>query len=331
MPISVPEVPPALLEETCRPPAPARGDRIVVAVSGGADSVALLHLLAALAPGRGWDLLVATLDHGLRGAAGAADRAFVEELARELGLPCRSDRRDARPVRGESPEQAARRVRLGFLAEVARETGARCVALGHTMDDQAETLLDRLGRGTGTRGLAGMRRWVPPLWRPLLGVRRAALRALLEREKLPFREDETNLDPAFRRNRVRNELLPVLERVLGPGAVPALARAARLAADDEDLLEALAAEREPGIVLVREEGIAVLDRKALGALPPALGRRILRRCLEGDPAGPVRPAASHLEALLRLARADGPGTRLDLPGGWTARREAGRLLLERAR
>ncbi len=331
MPISLPDVPPALLEEVCHPPAPARGDPVVVAVSGGADSVALLHLLAALAPGRGWGLTVATLDHGLRGAAGAADRSFVEDLARELGLPCRADRRDARPLRGESPEEAARRVRLGFLLEIARETGARFVALGHTMDDQAETLLDRLGRGTGTRGLAGMRRYAPPLWRPLLGVRRAALRGLLAQAGLPHREDETNADPAIRRNRVREELLPVLERTLGPGSVPALARAARFAADDEDLLEALAAEREREILLVREEGISVLDRRALGALPPALARRILRRCLEGDPAGSIRPAATHLEALLRLARAEGPGTRLDLPGGWTARREAGRILLERAR
>ncbi len=331
MPISLRDVPPSLLEEATRPPAPGRGERVVVAVSGGADSLALLHLLAALAPGRGWELLVATLDHGLRGEAGAADRRFVEERARELRLPCRGARRDARPAPGESPEEAARRVRLGFLADVAREAGARFIALGHTMDDQAETVLGRLGRGAGTRGLGGMRRWSPPLWRPLLGVRRAALRELLSGAGIRWREDETNADTGLLRNRVRAELLPAFERVLGPGAVPALARAARLAADDEDVLAALAVERAGDVVLAAGDGIAVLDRRALGALPPALGRRILRGCLEGDPAGPVRPGAAHLEALLRLARAEGPGTRLDLPAGWTARREGGRLVLEKAR
>ena len=331
MPIVPRDVPPALLEEVTRPPAPARGDRVVVAVSGGADSVALLHLLAALAPGRGWRLVVATLDHGLRGEAGAGDRRFVEELAGRLGLPCRSAARDARPAPGESPEEAARRVRHAFLAEVAREEGAALIALGHTMDDQAETLLDRLGRGTGTRGLAGMRRLAPPLWRPLLGVRRAALRELLAGAGIPHREDETNADLSARRNRIRHELLPVLERVLGPGAVPALARAARLAADDEEVLEALAAAEEERVVQVRDAGVVVLDRRALAPLPRALARRILRRCLEGNPADPFRPTASHLEALLRLARAEGPGTRLDLPRGWTARRQAGSLVLERTR
>ncbi|MBP7146698.1 MAG: tRNA lysidine(34) synthetase TilS [Acidobacteria bacterium] len=324
-PLPLSQVPPPVLRELTRPWAPARGSLVVVAVSGGADSVALLLVLAGLAPGRGWDLAVATLDHGLRGEAGAADRRFVEDLAAELSLPVDAGRHPVDPTAGASPESAARDVRRAFLEEVATRRGAAAIALGHTLDDQAETVLFRLARGAGARGLSAMARWSPPYWRPLLGVRRPLLRRLLVRAGQAWREDATNAGPAAARNRVRR-LLPALEAALGPGALAGVARAADLLRDDESLLEQLAGERGAGAILDRSPDRVVLARRALADLPPALSRRILRASLEAL-AGPGFGAV-HLVALQRLATG-GHGRFADLPAGLVARREPGRLVLER--
>ncbi len=328
--VTAARAPRAVLRELTRPFAPARGGRVLVAVSGGADSVALLHLLAALAPGRGWSLVVASLDHGLRGDAGAADVAFVAGLAGGLGIPFVAGRADAPRPRGASPEEAARDARLGFLREAASRHGAAAVALGHTADDQAETVLYRLARGAGRRGLAGMRRWAPPFWRPLLGVRRADLRDLLAAAGLPWREDPTNDSDAFARNRIRHEVLPALERAVGPGAVPALARSAALAAEDEAVLEE-AARAASAVAITREDASGIeLERRAVMDLPPAVSRRILRGCCERLAGTTQAVSAAHLAALLSLVRADTPGTRADLPRGLTARRQGRKLVIARS-
>jgi tRNA(Ile)-lysidine synthase len=181
--------------------------------------VALLHLLRRCG-GRGLRVTVAHLDHGLRRGS-REDRRFVERLAREAGLPCVADRREVPALRqrDESPEEAARRVRRTFLLEAARSTGCRRIATGHTLDDQAETILMRLVRGAGPRALAGMARRGPgPFVRPLLGLERAELREYLRRHGLPFREDPTNRDLRFDRNRVRRLVLPLLAETLNPRA-----------------------------------------------------------------------------------------------------------------
>src|SRR6185436_5257565 len=197
---------------------PERGV-VLVAVSGGGDSVALLHLLArsALGPER---LAVGHLDHGLRRGS-AADRRFVERLAKSLGIPCISDRRSVPDLRrrDESLEEAARRVRRGFLVEAARAAGATVIASGHTLDDQAETVLMRFARGAGPTALSGMAPAGPgPFVRPLLGIEREALRAWLARRKISFRRDPSNAEERFDRNRVRRLVVPVLSRALNPAA-----------------------------------------------------------------------------------------------------------------
>ncbi len=344
--------PPSLLHELTRPWAPEPGARVLVAVSGGGDSVALLHLLAALAPGRGWTLAVATLDHGLRGEESAADRRFVEELAASLSVPCRAG--EAGPPDGNGPpgptghsgppppvpaprtappptppsEAALRSLRRSFLAAAADADGAACIALGHTLDDQAETVLQRLARGAGLAGARAMARWAPPFWRPLLGVRRAELRRLLEAAGHAWREDASNREPHAARNRLRLGTLPALEQALGPAAIENLARAAELARDDEELLDALAAAEEARVVTACRPDAATLDRRALAALAPALARRVVRRALTAlDPEQPGE--AAHVRAVLALARADGPGTEAHLPRGLVARREGGRVILSR--
>ena len=224
-------------------------DLVVVGCSGGGDSVALLHLLHRLSARRRPVLVVAHLDHGMRRGS-AADRAFVEKLATKLDVPCESDRRPVPAARrkGESPEQAARRVRHGFLQEIARKTGATRIALGHTLDDQAETILMRLVRGAGPSGLLGMRAAGPgALVRPLLGIERAEVRAWLRRRRIAFREDPSNRNVRYDRNFVRLKVFPLLRR-LNPKAARHIVQGAARLRDDVDYLDALALEAFDGRV-----------------------------------------------------------------------------------
>jgi tRNA(Ile)-lysidine synthase len=299
---------------------------VLVAASGGGDSTALLALLAGLAPGRGFDVVVATLDHGLRGREGAADRAFVEALCEAWSVPVRAARR----VPERSGEAEARRVRHAFLLEAARDAGADAIALGHTLDDQVETLLHRLGRGAGTTGLASMARWAPPLWRPLLAVRRRTLRDVLERAGIAWREDATNDDARFTRTRVRRDVVPALVGALGDSALEAAGRAADLLRDDEECLRGLAAQAAAELI-AREDGADGLriDARGLRRLPPALSRRVVRDAIAGLYSGRAELSAAHVRAVDELGRATGPGTTVHLPGGVRARRRDGAVHLQR--
>jgi tRNA(Ile)-lysidine synthase len=230
--------------------APAAGDGVAVAVSGGADSLALLHALRVLAAPRGWRLAVLTVDHGLRPGS-AADAAFVADHAKALGLPARvlalapgelARHRDA------GPEGAARAARYGALWPAADKLSCAWLATGHTLDDQAETVLLQLLRGAGPDGLAGMAVRTGRLLRPLLAVRRRETRAACAAAGLAWREDPTNDDGGPLRNRVRTQLLPLLEE-LRPGAARTLARTAALAADDRDWLDPLVAAALAATVL----------------------------------------------------------------------------------
>ncbi|HEX5880936.1 MAG TPA: tRNA lysidine(34) synthetase TilS [Actinomycetota bacterium] len=248
--------------------APERGDGVAVAVSGGADSLALLHALRVLAGPRGWRLAVLTVDHGLRPGS-AADAAFVADHAKTLGLPARVlplGPADLEPHRRAGPEGAARAARYEALLPAASELGCGWLATGHTLDDQAETVLLQLLRGAGPDGLAAMAVRGGRLLRPLLGVRRSQTRACCAAIGLQWREDPTNAGDGPLRNRVRHRLLPLLED-LRPGATQALARTAALAADERDWLDPLVAA---ALAATR------LDPEALAALPVALARRVVR-------------------------------------------------------
>jgi len=208
-------------------------DRLGVAVSGGADSVALLHMLAALRP-----VHVLHVDHRLRPAS-ADDARFVSGLAAGLGVPCTVLHADV--ANGDSPEAAARRARYAALEAAAKDVELRWIATAHTLDDQAETVLMRAIRGSGTGGLGGIRPVRRLFVRPLLGARRMQLRAWLTDRGHAWREDETNLDNRFERNWLRNEVMPLIERRRA-GAATALARTAGFARADDATLESLAAE-----------------------------------------------------------------------------------------
>jgi tRNA(Ile)-lysidine synthase len=263
----------AVVERTIRRHAMlAGGDVVLVAVSGGGDSVALLHVLAELAPAWRLGLHVLHVDHGLR-ADSALDADFVRALGARLGVPVTVERVRVGPG---SLEAAARTARYAALEAWADRLGAARIAVGHTADDQAETVLMRVLGGAGVRGLAA----IPPvrgrLIRPLLEVRRATLREHLAAAGLTWVEDPTNRDPKFLRNRIRHELLPLLAASYHADVVPALATIARRARETVDALErsatlALARLAQPGADAL------TLPRAALAALPAPVAAEVLRQ------------------------------------------------------
>ena len=296
------------------PGAPGAGQTVIAGLSGGPDSVAMLDALLSFAPSRGFRVVAAHLDHGLRPGA-KPDAEFCRELCDRLGVRLRVGFADvaARARRdGGGIEEAAREERYAFLRGVKEEEGAVAIAVAHTRDDQAETLLLRLLRGAGRRGLAAMRERSGDRWRPLLRASRTDVLDHLRARDLPSREDPTNADPSFARNRVRAELLPYLESRLNPSARETLARAATVLAEEDDLLAELADALWTRLAR-RDAAAVLLDREVLGSAPRALGLRALRRALE-ETGGLKGVGHGHVEKLLGFA-AGVSGRRLPLPGG----------------
>ncbi len=291
------------------------GDGIVMAVSGGPDSVALLHALALAARGEGWKLHAAHLHHGIRGDEADADENLVRGHAARLGIPFHGSRLDPDLLRGPGIEARARRVRYAFLHEVARRTGAGRIATGHTRDDQAETVLLRLLRGSGARGLSGIRpRREDGVVRPLLLTSRAEVIAYLARGKLAFREDATNRDPRFLRNRVRHEVLPLL-RSLSPRIDERLSALADSLRADADCLEEITARVRRARDTAPGDG---LDGAWLLDLPEAIRRRVTGAALRAAGTPPDR-VASAIVAILDALAEEGSASRLiELRGGNTA-------------
>jgi tRNA(Ile)-lysidine synthase len=303
------------------------GDRIAVALSGGPDSVALTWALRDLVPELACEIAgLVHVNHGLRGDEASRDETFCRRLAERLGVPIDIAHVDVRAEarrRHVSREAAARDLRYTSLAAAAARLGASRVATGHTLDDQAETVLLRLLRGAGSRGLSGVRVSRGPIIRPLLECRRAEVRAYLLARGEASCEDSSNDDRSIPRNRIRHELVPVID-ALAPGGVRALARVAALAADDEQYLMEIATAAASGGVLLTEDGVQ-LECAALAALPPAVGRRVVRIALERAAAVGGRWTVRHIDAVRRLAAAEPTGG-MDLPGVRVDRRGA-RLLL----
>jgi tRNA(Ile)-lysidine synthase len=330
---------------------PAAGDGLALAVSGGADSLALLHAVRTLAGPRGWRLAVVTVDHGLRSGS-AADAAFVVDHAKALGLDARLETLAAADLerhRRAGQEGAARAARYEALWRAAGELGCGWLATGHTLDDQAETVLLQLLRGAGPDGLAGMTVRSGRLLRPLLGVRRAETRGCCAAVGVDWREDPTNDEPGPLRNRVRQRLLPLLEE-LRPGAAVALARTAGLAADEREWLDPLvtaalagartetegpgepqggapvdqsegSGEPQGGAPVDQSEGsgAVALDAAALAELPVPLARRVVRAAARQ--AGATVPDAEATDRVVALAAGSArgaparPGAETSWPGG----------------
>jgi tRNA(Ile)-lysidine synthase len=326
------------------------GDRVAVAVSGGADSVALLLLLAELRPELGIVLSVAHVNHKLRGAESDADERFVEDLARRLGLELAVASAPVDAVRS-GIEAAAREQRYEFFRDLARTKRVGKIATGHTLDDQAETVLLRIFRGTGIRGLAGI---LPRLTlenegqvcgevvRPALGVRRAEVREFLRERGQEWREDSSNQDLSFQRNRVRLRVLPALRESFGESVVDNLADLAEIARAEEEQWSVVngqwaASTQYPvpgtrrGSTRVAGEhswamGGGTLDLGRLLALPLAARRRLVRGWIEAN-APAVSISFRLIEEVLDLAAGDA-GSNLQLPGGRVLRVKRGELQLE---
>jgi len=300
---------------------------VLVACSGGADSVALAAALAFEAPRVGIRAGAVTIDHGLQ--AGSATRASaVVRLMAEFGLdPVESVAVEV--VGSGGPEAAARAARYAALDAVAQRCGAVAVLLGHTLDDQAETVLLGLARGSGLRSIAGMSATAGEndrYRRPLLGLSKATTRAACADAGLPVWDDPHNVDPSFARVRVRTSVLPVLESALGPGVAEALSRTAQLARDDADALDRWAALAHAEVAGASADGIDVAD---LERLPAAVRTRVLRLAAiaAGVQAGDL--SAAHVGAIDALITDwHGQGA-VSLPGALCASRRYGRLYLHR--
>ena len=305
------------------------GDRIGVAISGGADSVALLLLLLELREKLGFEVLMAHFNHKLRGKASEQDERFVAKLAKKHGVGFFLEREDiaakAKAERGNL-EDTGRRARYAFFEKLVREQGLKLVAVAHTADDQAETVLAHILRGTGLAGLGGIHPQAGVIFRPLLEIRRSELRKYLKSRRQSWREEASNRDVKRMRARIRRKLMPFLEKQFQPGLTERLSQMAAMAREDEAFLQEtanlqlLAAGKFSGgefristkNLLAGESGAQQID---------AISKRMIRQIV-----GKVKPragqlGAGHVKSVMELARKEGGGQALQLPGGVEVRRE----------
>jgi len=298
-------------------------EKLVVAVSGGPDSVCMLDILAKFARKLGITLHIAHLNHQLRGAESEADAQYVADLAHRLSIPATIEQREVKVYKAQkriSLEEAAREVRYAFLAEVAKSVGAERVAVGHTADDHIETILMHLIRGTGTRGLRGLQpytRWQSSvnnlaIIRPLLPVTRHETATYCQHHKLAPRLDVSNLSLSPLRNRIRQQLLPLLQNY-NPQVTRALLRTASIVVDDLAFLDEKTAAVWDEVVQEYENNI-VLNKERFLQLPSALQRNLLRMSIERLLGNLKDIEMRHIEEIME-ALTKSAGKRLDLPGG----------------
>jgi tRNA(Ile)-lysidine synthase len=330
----------------------AAGNRVGVAVSAGADSVALLRLLDRLRDELGITLAVVHFNHELRGAESDGDAAFVAELAEALKLEFVTAREDVSAEaarRGWNLEDAARRLRYGFFDRVVSEGRATHLAVAHTADDQAETLLAHLIRGTGPTGLGGIHPFAGAIVRPLIGTRREILREYLRANGQTWREDSSNRDVRRTRARIREQLLPVLERDFSGAIVGHLSELARFAREEGNFWDALVEDRFQVLVKGGEDGIRIAVDSLLTPLKLRLANtesltapkynefgplrmlteRLIRRLYEGVRGNRRELGANHVEQVFQLASGSSSGHHVELPGEIIVRRIFGELIFSR--
>ncbi len=312
------------------------GQHILVGVSGGADSIALLALLHELAPAWKLRLTAAHLNHGIRGADADQDARFVRSFVRRLGVGFIEGRANVPRLarrKGVSLEMAGREARYAFFADAARRRHCDVIATAHTANDQAETILLKLARGAGAQGLAGIpfttRRYSLMLIRPLRDISRAEIIQFLRRRRLTWREDLSNADAAYLRNRVRHEVLPFLETRLNPRICQVLARTADILDKENEWLNTLAGNILSECAKESASG-NTLNCRILASHPLAARRRVLRQWLVAcglDPNSLDFDAAERMDDLL-MTRPSGRG--VTLPGGWIVRKQGQCLHLDTA-
>jgi tRNA(Ile)-lysidine synthase len=308
-----------------------RGHTLLVGVSGGPDSMVLLHTLWRLHETLAITLFAAHLNHQMRAGA-TQDAQFVAATARDLGIRCICETIDVPMYQHHhklSPEDAARRVRYAFLRTTAAHLGANRIAVGHTAEDQAETVLLHLLRGAGLRGLCGMPPVREPIIRPLIRVHRGDILDYLRTHRLPYREDPSNQLRRYTRNRIRLDLLPTLQQHYNPRLVEALCTTAQLLADDEATLQTEARRRFLAARLPAAPGQVQLQIDALTSLPPTLQRRVLREALTEVMGSLQGITHAHIAATMALLRSGAGNKSLGLPQGVIVERRYAVLLIHR--
>lgn len=315
-----------------------KDDSLVVGVSGGSDSLALLHMLLGLNRSGDWNLKlhVAHLHHQLRGDEADEDAAFVQAACDSLELPCSIDRRDVRTLaesEGMSIEEISRRERYAFFERVCIQTGCRAVAVGHQADDHAETVLHRILRGTGLRGLAGIPRNRPlspgsdvRLVRPLLNFTRVQLREFLANAGIAWREDRTNVLNEAMRNRVRNLVIPLVEAEVNPQVREALLRLASQARWLEDFLQETVQRTFDTLVISRNDQSLVLNAEAIARKSKIVQSELVRLAYASFGLGEQDLAYTHLVAVLDLISDPTSGRQTQLPGGMSVEKRYHQLI-----
>lgn len=300
------------------------GARVLCAVSGGADSMCLLHWLSRQS---GLTLMAAHFNHQLRGEESGRDEAFVRQVCEGWDIPLTVGRGDVKAFtrrEGLSLEEGARVLRYAFLEQAADAEGCGVIATAHNADDNAETVLMHLLRGTGLEGLTGIAPKRGRLVRPLLTTSRAEIEAYLAEYRIPHVEDSSNQTDDFLRNKVRHQLVPLLEQ-WNPGFVRRMAQTVPRLRADNDYLDALAADLSKKAVV--EDGTVSLPTRFLSGVPHPVAVRVARQLLGMASGGSTGYAAAHLEAVVALARSESPSGEVCLPHGLTARREYDKLIL----
>ncbi len=293
------------------------GHRVLVAVSGGVDSTVLLHVLKELGE-LNLELIVCHLNHGLRGAESRRDFQFVKSLAEELGLSFRGRtlrEGELKRVKGRSLQDLAREKRRAFLLDLHARLRAHRIALGHNLDDQAETVFMRFVRGSGLKGLSGMDPVCGPFVRPLIEVKRSEIEDFARKRNIAHVTDSTNLDTRYLRNRLRLKVLPLVREQLNPSITETIARTAELLGRDEDYLCKRAQKVFNDVVKRRTQETVVLDRPGLLDVHEALGLRAFLMAVQLLKGSDRDIYSVHMESFLKILSSPRPNATLRLPGG----------------
>jgi tRNA(Ile)-lysidine synthase len=307
-----------------------QNENVVVAFSGGSDSTALVMALSQIAPAMGLQLIVAHFNHGLRGHEADEDERFARRLSKKLGLAFVCGKMSKEKVaKNLSPEEFYRRERYHFLDEVAKSTHAQKIALGHNLQDQAETVLLHLLRGSGLEGLKG----IMPMRngkfiRPLIGISRKEIVAFLKAAGLTYRDDTSNESKLYLRNRIRLELLPYLKKEFNPRMDETLAQTAEILREDNNFIRGCVENAIKSSCIEKQENRIILNVQYTRMLPIAIRRRLFKELLENFNPEKSGISFSHIDALNNLLVNSESGRRICLPCGVEARREYENLILE---
>ena len=307
-------------------------DNIVIGLSGGPDSMALLHILLDIKEDMNFNIFIAHVNHGVRGEEALADEKFVEKLAKDLNLPYYSKRVNMEKYAKEmglSSEEAGRALRYGFFREILSSIGGGKIAVAHNKNDQAETLLMRFFRGTGIDGLKGMEYKNEDIIRPILGIERSEIEKYLLDRNIKTRLDKTNLEPIYNRNRIRLELIPYIKKYFNPNIIDTLWRTSEVVSVDSNFLERYSKETYSKLVKKREKNSIILDGSLFVKEDRSIQQRVIRNCIleiNGDLQGFTH---RHILDILTLFLERGTGKSIDLVNNTVAKTSYEDFIIEK--